>query len=114
MDTTIKTVQTMLVSNNYVNVGTPKSFPEGINEGKVAIKPLINLLSIGNAEISELRLLEARLALRMKGYNDGYLVYTEDNQVKYYPEAYSFTAIHLATFTNLPVYCLLPAEESVS
>lgn len=110
MDTVIRKAKLMFAKPAHSEIYSV-GFQKSMATGKVALKPLPNVLSIGNTEVPEVRLLVARLALRMKNFTDGYLVYSDDGFVKYYAEPYSFTAIHLATFTNFPVYCVMGSNS---
>lgn len=111
MDTVIRKAKTLMLAKPTRSEIYSVGFQKDIATGKVTLKPLPNVLSMGNTEVPEVRLLVARLALRMKNLTDGYLVYSNDGFVKYYAEAYSFTAVHLATFTNFPVYCVMGPES---
>lgn len=66
--------------------------------------PMPNLISMGNTQAHFVQLFTARLALRYRGYNEGFLVFTSAGEVKYYPESFSFTVANIAAFTNMPVY----------
>ena len=68
------------------------------------LKPMPNLHSMGNRQAHLVQLFAARIALRQREINAGFLVFTESGEVKYYEESYSFTVAHLAAFTNMPVY----------
>lgn len=66
--------------------------------------PMPNLSSMGNSQAHVIQLFSARMALRQRNIEQGFLVFVGTGEVKYYKEDYSFTVANLAAFTNMPVY----------
>ena len=85
---------------------------QSIQKGNCSLQALPTLLSLGNQEVNEMRLLTVKCGLRTQGIKDGYLVFNDEGDVKYYNEDYSFTALHVATFTNFPVYAVMINDEN--
>ena len=70
------------------------------------LKPMSNLHSMGNRQAHLVQLFAARIALRQREISSGFLVFTDTGEVKYYAEHHSFAVVHLAAFTNMPVYSI--------
>ena len=73
---------------------------------KPRLTPMPNLHSMGNRQAHLVQLFAARIALRQRELSSGFLVFTDTGEVKYYAEHHSFAVVHLAAFTNMPVYSI--------